>query len=95
MRRRRRAIGVCIAVLWATAGPAMAVQTEVQAYYDSMREICRTGVTPPMTAAWRRAQQALDAARYGAGRDGQNFAGIKNPVDAWLECFQSPGDGKE
>lgn len=95
VRRGLRVIGVCIAVLGATASPATALQTEVQEYYDSMKEICRTGVTPPMTAAWQRAQQALDAARYGAGRDRYNFAGIKNPADAWLECFQSPGDGKQ
>jgi hypothetical protein len=47
-----------------------------------------------MTAAWVRAVRALDAARYGGGRDG-DFAGIKNPTAAWLDCFQAPGDGKE
>jgi hypothetical protein len=93
--RRLRATGVCIGMLCATAGPTMAFQFEVQAYYESMKDICRTGVTPEMTAAWTRARDALDAARYGGGRDGINFAGIKSPADTWLDCFQSPGDGKQ
>jgi hypothetical protein len=42
-----------------------------------------------------RARQTLEAARYGGGRDGVNFAGIKSPVDTWLDCLQSPGDGKQ
>jgi hypothetical protein len=94
VRCQLRATVVGIAMLFAAAGPATTFP-EVQAYYDSLKDICRTGVTPPMTAAWGRAQQALDAARYGGGRDGENFAGIKSPADAWLECFQSPGDGKQ
>jgi hypothetical protein len=48
-----------------------------------------------MTAAWTRALHALDAARYGGGRDGNNFAGIRSPADTWVDCFQSPGDGKQ
>jgi hypothetical protein len=95
VRHPWRALGVCIAVLIATAGPARALQTEIQQYYDAMTDVCRTGVTPPMMAAWERAQQALDAARDGGGQGGVNFAGIKRPDHAWLDCFQSPGDGKE
>jgi hypothetical protein len=87
-------IGVLAAVLAAGVGPTMAFQAELQRYYDSMRDICRTGVTSQMTAAWMQAVRAMDAARYGGGRDG-NFAGIKSPTDTWLDCFQSPGDGKE
>jgi hypothetical protein len=93
--RRLRATWVCIGMLFATVGPTMAAQGEVQEYYESMKDICRTGVTPQMTAAWTRARDALDAARYGGGRDGNNFAGIKSPADMWLDCFQSPGDGKQ
>jgi hypothetical protein len=90
-----RAVCTLIVMLLAAAGPTMAYQTEVQRYYESMKDICRTGVTPEMTAAWSQARLALDTARYGGGRDGSNFAGIKSPTDAWLDCFQSPGDGKE
>ena len=95
MRHRLGALCVCIVMLFTTAGPTVAFQAEVQRYYESMKDICRTGVTPQMTAAWGQAQQALDTARYGGGRDGNNFAGIKSPTDAWLDCFQSPGDGKQ
>ena len=93
-RRCRRMIGAFAVLLLAAVGPAMAFETEVQRYYESTRDICRTGVTPAMTAAWMLAVRALDAARYGGGRDG-NFAGIKNPTAAWLDCFQAPSEGKE
>ena len=93
--RRLRATWVCIGLLFAAVGPTMAVPTELQEYYESMKDICRSGVTPQMTAAWSRAQHALDTARYGGGRDGTNFAGIRSPADTWLDCFQSPGDGKQ
>ena len=95
MSRRLRGTWVCIGLLLASVGPTMAVQPELQEYYESMNDICRTGVTPRITSAWVRAQAALDAARYGGGRDGTNFAGIKSPADTWLDCFQSPGDGKQ
>ena len=88
-------IGALAAVLAAGVGPTMAFQAELQRYYDSMRDICRTGVTSQMTAAWMQAVRAMDAARYGGGRDGNNFSGIKSPTDTWLDCFQAPGDGKE
>ena len=94
-RRRRTMIGTLLVALAAGAGPVMAFETEVQRYYDSMARICLTGVTPAMTAAWKQARRALEAARYGGGRDGVNFAGIKSPEDTWLDCVQSPGDGKE
>ena len=94
-RRRFRTICAGVAVLLAGAGPTIAFQTEIQRYYESMKDICRTGVTPQMTAAWGQASQAIEAARYGGGRDGNNFAGIKSPTDTWLDCFQSPGDGKQ
>ena len=77
-------------VVLACVGPTMAFQTEIRQYYDSMKDICRTGVTPEMTLAWIRARQAMDAARQSS-----NFAGLKSPTDTWLDCFQSPGDGKE
>jgi hypothetical protein len=90
LRVRLRAIVACVVVLLAWVGPTMANQTEVQRYYESMKNICRTGVMPEMTAAWLQARQAMDAAR-----DGNNFAGLKSPTETWLDCFQSPGDGKE
>ena len=90
LRVRLRAIVACITVLLAWGGPTMADQTEVQRYYESMRDICRTGPLPDMTAAWLQARQVMDAAR-----ESNNFAGLKSPTEAWLDCFQSPGDGKE
>lgn len=95
VKQRRRTVCALLVAVAAAAGPTVAVRTDVQRYYDSMTDICRTGVTPAITAAWVRARQALEAARYGGGRDGVNFAGIKSPVDSWLDCVQSPGDGKQ
>jgi hypothetical protein len=89
-RVRLRAIVGGVVVVLAGVGPTMAYQTEVQRYYESMKDICRTGVMPEMAAAWLQASQAMDAAR-----DRNNFAGLKSPTDTWLDCFQSPGDGKE
>jgi hypothetical protein len=82
-------VGALATVLIA-GGPTMAFQVEVQRYYESTKDICRTGVTPEMTALWVQAVRAMDAARQA-----NNFAGIKSPTDTWLDCFQSPGDGKE
>lgn len=93
MRRRGRTIGALVMLGLLEVGPTLAQQTDVQQYYDSLRDVCQTGVTPAMTAAWVRARKALDAARYGGGRD-SNFAGIKSPTESWLDCFQSPGEGK-
>ena len=93
--RRRLTMCSLIITLAAGPGPATAFETEVQRYYESLTDICRTGVTPAMTAAWVRAVRALEAARYGGGRDGTNFGGIRNPEAAWLDCMQSPGEGKE
>lgn len=74
------------------AGPTGAFPAEVSEYYASMKDICRTGVTPAMTAAYERARRALEQARA-AGPPG-DFAGLKTPEHTWLDCFQSPGDGK-
>lgn len=76
----------------AVAGPGDAQQPEVERYYASTRDICRTGVTPEIEAAYAQAQEALERARA-AGSLGGNFAGIKPPQHIWLDCFQSPGDG--
>jgi hypothetical protein len=46
-----------------------------------------------MEAAYRDAVKALEQARA-AGALANNFMGIKQPVQIWLDCFQSPGDGK-
>jgi hypothetical protein len=80
----------CLAIVLGAVGSTTASPSEVQQYYEAVKDICRTGVTPEMTTAWIRARQALDAMR-----DASNFAGIKSPTEMWLDCFQSPGDGKE
>jgi len=79
-----------VAIVLGCVGPTIADQSAIQQYYESMKDICRTGVTPEMTALWLKARQAMEASR-----EGNNFAGIKNPTETWLDCFQSPGDGKE
>jgi hypothetical protein len=83
-----------LGVLHALAvGPTEAYVTEVTRYYESARDICRTGVTPPISAAHEQARQAMEQARATGALNG-NFAGIKSPTELWLDCLQSPGDGK-
>jgi hypothetical protein len=77
----------------ASVGPVEAVQDELARYYDSVTSICTTGVTPEITSAYEQARRALDRARAGGALSG-NFAGVKTPEEAWLDCLQSPGDGK-
>jgi hypothetical protein len=92
---RRGAGGIAaLLVLWlVTAGLVAALQAELAQYYDSAKDVCRTGVTPAMTAAYERARRALERADD-ARRPGSSFAGLKTPEQMWLDCFQSPGDGK-
>ena len=89
-----RTMSVLGALQLAAVGPTDAFQDEIKRYYDSAKSICRTGVTAEMTSAYEQARQAMDRARADGGRDGNNFAGIKMPSELWLDCFQSPGDGK-
>jgi len=79
--------------LLAAAAPAAAFQAEVARYHDAVRDICQTGITPAIAAAYEQARQAVERARYGSGRD-NNFWGLKSPEGFWLDCFQSPSDGK-
>jgi hypothetical protein len=80
-------------VAWlAAASPAAAFQAEVARYHLLVANICQTGVTPAMWAAYEEARQAVERARYGSGR-GNNFWGLKTPEGFWLDCFQAP-DGK-
>ena len=80
-------------IVLAATGPTEAQGPELQRYYTSTRDICRTGVTPEIDIAYRDAMRAAEQARA-AGALANNFAGIKPPVQIWLDCFQSPGDGK-
>jgi hypothetical protein len=73
------------------AGPAVAFQVDVAQYYDAAKDVCRTGVTPAMRDAYERARRAMDRAHAAPG---VGFAGLKAPEQLWLDCFQSPGDGK-
>ena len=83
------------AALCLVAGsPSAAFQTELSRYYEATRDICRTGVTPAITAAYEQARLTLDRARPTGGLQDGNFAGLKSPAEMWLDCFQSPGDGK-
>jgi hypothetical protein len=88
-----RWLPVLALLLLAAPGPTEAQGAELQRYYASARDICRTGVTPEIGAAYREAMKAMEQARA-AGALANNFAGIKQPVELWLDCFQAPGDGK-
>jgi len=81
-----------LGVLWlASVGPTEAFQAELKRYYESTKDICRTGVTPEIVSAYEQARQAMDRA---GGLGSSNFAGIKRPTEVLLDCYQSPGDGK-
>jgi hypothetical protein len=90
---RSRMLRTLIVIQVATAGPTEALETELSRYYDSVKHVCTTGVTTEMTAAYEAARQALERARRAGARRG-NFAGVKAPAEAWLDCLQAPGDGK-
>jgi predicted outer membrane lipoprotein len=75
-------------------GPTEAQQSEIARYYASTKDICRTGVTPEIMAAYEKARQEMDRARASGTLGANNFAGIKMPPEMWLDCLQSPGDGK-
>jgi hypothetical protein len=77
----------------AAAGPTEALQAELTRYYDSVKHVCTRGVTAEMTASYEAARQALERAHQAGALRG-NFAGVRAPSEAWLDCFQSPGDGK-
>lgn len=79
--------------LLAAAAPAAAFQAEIARYHHAVRDICQTGITPAVMVAYDQARQAVERARYGSGRD-NNFWGLKSPEGFWLDCFQSPSDGK-
>ena len=82
---------VACALVLAT-GPAVAFQAEVARYHQLVGDVCRTGITPEIVAAYERARRAVEQAQLGSGRD-NNFWGLKSPEGFWLDCFQSP-DGK-
>ncbi|HEU4370589.1 MAG TPA: hypothetical protein VFV05_20400 [Methylomirabilota bacterium] len=79
--------------LLGAAAPAAAFQAEVARYHHAVRDICRSGITPAIAAAYEQARLAVERASYGGGRD-SNFWGLKSPEAFRLDCFQSPGDGK-
>ena len=89
-----RTMSVLGALQLAAVGPTDAFQDELRRYYDAAKSICRTGVTPEITIAYEQARQAMDRAGAAPGLGSNNFAGVKLPVELWLDCFQSPGDGK-
>ena len=89
----RAPVLLLLALGWlAAAAPAAAFQAEVARYHRSVADVCLTGVTPAMQAAYEEARLAVERARYGSGRD-NNFWGLKTPEGFWLDCFQAP-DGK-
>jgi hypothetical protein len=87
-----RILGLTLAAV-AMAAPVEALQADLARYYDSVKDVCRTGVTTEMISAYDRAHRALEQARP-SSTPGSNFAGLKAPEQFWLDCVQSPGDGK-
>ncbi len=73
--------------LLAAAVPASAFEAELEAYRQTVRGICRTGVTAEITRLYGEAVKAVDLARA-ASRVPANFAGPRPPEVAYLDCFQ-------
>jgi hypothetical protein len=79
-----------LGVLQALAvGPTEAYMTEVTRYYESARDICRTGVTPPISAAHEEARRAMEQARARGALMG-NFAGLKSRLTARPDARRRP-----
>jgi hypothetical protein len=93
MSGQLRTLCALVVLQLGAAAPTEALQAELSRYYDSVKHVCTTGVTAEMTAAYEAARQALERARQAGALRG-NFAGVKAPPEAWLDCVQSPGDGK-
>ena len=90
MIQQLRVLALLVALV-AVAGDALAFQAELGRYFRALNDICRTGVTPDIVRVYEEAATAVEKAKYGGGRD-NNFWGVKTPENAWLSCFQSPGD---
>lgn len=88
----RRFVVMGLLMLLATASETLAFQTEVRRYFDALARVCQTGITPEIVQRYEEAAKAVEAARYGGGRD-NNFWGVKTPEKAYIECLQSPGAG--
>lgn len=69
------------------------VPVEAQRYLKALERVCDDRVTPELVRLHQEAVKALDAAKYGGGRN-SNFWGVRTPEHAWQDCFQAGGDLK-
>jgi len=99
-------LGVAIAGAWASLilpAPVDAVErqdrstprlervAELYRLYTYWKSHCDEAfVTPEVTRLYDAAVQEMDEAGYGYGRN-SNFAGVKPPRSAWVECAENGG----
>jgi hypothetical protein len=89
---RRFATALVWALVLATPGQAQEFRSvELQRYYRSLDQICQTGITSEIVKRYEDALRAVEAAKYGGGRD-NNFFGLSSPESLYNRCFQSPGN---
>jgi len=86
----RITLGALVLLLAGSVSSAAVPEAEVKRYHELVGNICRTGVTEEIRAAYQEARVAVDRAQYGGGREG-NFWGLKTPAQFYQDCFQSPG----
>ncbi len=65
--------------------------TDLYRLYGRWKSHCdRAFVTPEVTRQYEEAVRQMDEAAYGYGRN-SNFAGVKPPRAAWVECAENGG----
>jgi hypothetical protein len=74
----------------AANGATPVTPPELAKYWDGLKRICQTGITPELVNRYDDAVRAMNAAGQGGGRN-SNFAGVRPPERAYGDCFQSPG----
>jgi hypothetical protein len=75
----------------APSSPRLERVAELYRLYVHWKEHCDEAfVTPEVTRLYDAAVQEMDEAGYGYGRN-SNFAGVKPPRAAWVECAENGG----
>jgi hypothetical protein len=86
----RRFMVVAAVAALAANGAASVDPPELGRYWEVLKRICLTGITPEVVRLHDEAVRAMNAAGQGGGRN-SNFAGVRPPERAYGDCFQSPG----
>jgi hypothetical protein len=86
----KRLMVMASVVMLAANGATSVNPPELGKYWDGLKRICVTGITPELTRLYNDAVRAMNTVGQGGGRS-SNFAGVRTPEHAYGDCFQSPG----